>query len=160
MRGSSSRRRKGADSRLNQVQLGRVVRRPALVRSWSGKCLTRIYAHEHIPWGNAREKAHCYSEDVCLLNNKKTTTTTTRGRRRAAKKFGKKQPRKRWEKWWRRWMNMDGRMVRWRLLGKDGKGRGREGVLQNKQIDKQATTLLLLLCGQQCQRAKGPPHDL
>lgn len=99
MRGSSSRRRKGAASRLNQVQLGRVVRRPALVRSWSGECLTRIYAHEHIPWGNAREKAHCYSEDVCLINNKKTTTTTaTTGRRRAAKKFGKKQTRKRWEK--------------------------------------------------------------
>lgn len=71
MRGSSSRRGKGADSRLNQVQLGRVVRRPALVRSWSGECLTRIYAHEHIPWGNAREKAHCYSEDVCLINSKK-----------------------------------------------------------------------------------------
>lgn len=45
-----------ADRRLNQVQLGRVVR-PAHVRGWSGECLTRIYAHEHIPWGNAREKA-------------------------------------------------------------------------------------------------------
>lgn len=91
----------------------------------------------------------CCSEDVCLINNKKTTTTTTtRSRRRAAKKFGKKQPRKRWEKMMTS-LNEYGWKDGWMVAPGERKGEG--DVLQNKQIDKQATTLLL--CGQQCQRA-------